>query len=80
MELFPLRRRRWLLSAGKCINNRVANVIYEVFIQLSQLRFPKSDAEGTESPRKDDLTRYRFKDSLNVSSSKRIKALFWEDK
>ena len=54
--------------------------IYEVFIQLSQLRFPKSDAEGTESPRKDDLTRYRFKDSLNVSSSKRIKALFWEDK
>lgn len=54
--------------------------IYEVFIQLSQLRFPKSDAEGTESPRKDDLTRYRFKDSLNVSSSKRIKTLFWEDK
>ena len=53
--------------------------IYEVFIQLSQLRFPKSEAEGTESFRKDDLTPYRFKDSLNVSSSMRIKTLFWED-
>ena len=33
---------------------------------MSQLLFSKSDAEGTESPRQDDLTRYRFKNSLNV--------------
>ena len=29
--------------------------IYEVFIQLSQLRFPKSEGDGIESLRKDGV-------------------------
>ena len=48
--------------------------IYEVFFQLSQLRFPKSEVDGIESLRKDGVL------AQNESISRmRLKTLFWED-
>tara|TARA_Y200000002_G_scaffold382036_2_gene397769 strand:- start:12 stop:668 length:657 start_codon:yes stop_codon:yes gene_type:complete len=55
--------------------------IYEVFIQLSQLRFPNSEVDGIESLRKDGvLAQNESGDELKGStSSMRFKTLFLED-
>ena len=56
--------------------------IYEVFIQLSQLRFPKSEGDGIENLRKDGvLAQIESRDELKESTSRmKLKTLFWEDK
>ena len=55
--------------------------IYEVFIQLSQLRFPKSEVDGFESLRKDGvLAQNESRDELKESTSRmKLKTLLWED-
>ena len=55
--------------------------IYEVFIQLSQLQFPKSEVDGFESLRKDGvLAQNEFRDELKESTSRmKLITLLWED-